>query len=226
MTTGPTPEIPEPAETSPASVPAGYGGDDRRRPSLGQIVVGVVLVLIGIAWLLEALDAVDVPWRSLLPAALIVVGVALVFGAREGRHGGLIALGVVLTLAVLLTSVVEVLLNVPIAGGVGEQTHRPVAAVEDEYRWALGSMTLDLRDAEPAPGQTIEASVTIGELVVILPPATPVRVSARVGLGEVDLLGDRSSGMGAERETTEPGSSDLATRLDLDVAIGKIEVRR
>ena len=202
------------------------GESERQTPSLGQIAVGVILVLVGIGWLLEALDATDVPWRSLLPAALIVIGILLMVGARRGRQGGLIALGVVLTLVLLLASVVEVIIDVPLAGGVGDKEHRPTAVLEDEYRWGIGSMTVDLREAELTPGRTIEVSVAIGELVVILPQEASVEISARSGLGEVNVLGETSGGVGPEVDRTTPENAELVLRLDLDVAIGRVEVRR
>jgi predicted membrane protein len=186
----------------------------------------VILVLVGIGWLLEALDATDVPWRSLLPAALVVIGILLMVGARRGRQGGLIALGVVLTLVLLLASVVEVIIDVPITGGVGEKEYRPTTAVESEYRLAIGSMTLDLRSAELTPGEEIAASVAIGELVVILPPEAGFEIDARSGMGEIDVLGDKEAGMGPDLTVITPASAELVMHLDLDVAIGRVEVRR
>jgi len=147
-------------------------------------------------------------------------------GARRGRQGGLIALGTVLTVVLLLASVVEVLVNVPLTGGVGEKEFRPTTSVEDEYRWALGSMTVDLSDAQLLVGRDIEMSIAIGEIIVILPPEIPVEINARAGIGEVDVLGETSAGVGAEVDHTTPGSAELVVRLDLDVAIGRVEVRR
>ena len=222
-----TPETGEPAHSFSEPPPARPSGESERRiPSLGQIAIGVILVLVGVGWLLEALDAVDVPWRSLLPATLIVIGILLMVGARRGRQGGLVALGVVLTVVLLLASVVEVLIDVPLTGGVGEKEFRPTTNVEEEYRWALGSMTVDLRDAELLVGREIEVSIAIGELVVILPREVSVEINARAGIGEVDVLGETSAGVGAEVDLTTPGSAELVVRLDLDVAIGRVEVRR
>lgn len=227
MNDEPTPQSPEPAHSFEEPAPEMPSGEtERRRPSLGQIAVGVILVLVGIGWLLEALDATDVPWRSLLPAALIVIGILLMVGARRGRQGGLIALGVVLTLVLLLASVVEVIIDVPLTGGVGEKEHRPTTAVESEYRWAIGSMTVDLSAAEPTPGEVVEASVAIGELIVILPPDAAFEIEARSGMGEVDVLGNQEAGMGAELTVITPENAELVVYLDLDVAIGRVEVRR
>jgi hypothetical protein len=197
-----------------------------RRRGLGNVVVGAVLVLLGIGWLLEALDVADVPWRAMLPAALIVVGGVLVVGARTGRHGGIIALGVILTVAIALASAIEVLIDIPITGGVGEQVERVTGAPEPEYRWALGTMTVDLRDADISElGSSMEASVVIGELVVIVPAGVALDIEARSGIGVVDVLGNESAGIGADVDLVAEGSRGKLV-LELDVAMGRVEVRR
>jgi apolipoprotein N-acyltransferase len=53
---------------------------DRHGPAAATVLVGALLVLVGIAWLLDA-AGVEVPWRAVLPAALIAVGLACVAGA-------------------------------------------------------------------------------------------------------------------------------------------------
>jgi hypothetical protein len=195
-----------------------------RVPSLGQIVTGAILMLIGFAWLAEAADWFDVPWRALLAGALIIVGAALMFGARRASHGGLIAFGVILAVLLSLSSAVAVLADIPLTGGIGEQRHRPTVELDDEYRWGIGQMTLDLRDlsAEEA-GEAVAASVAIGELVVYLPTGVDVAIEARVGIGEVQIFDERSSGFDADLSVAAP---EGALTLDLDVAIGKVEVRR
>lgn len=231
----PLPPAPEPGSLGPPAVgPA--APPPRDRPRLGHIVTGAILVLIGVGWLLEALDITDVPWRFLLPSALIVVGVALVFGARTGAHGGLIAVGILLTVLVLAAGAIEALADIPLAGGIGDESHTP-ALVDDEYRWGLGKMTLDLRQAEALAGEEIEASVVLGELVVIVPPGVPLVVAAHAGVGEVVVFEKSSGGFDialACRGTAaavscdgeDPGPPAAYLRLELDVAMGKVEVQR
>ncbi len=67
------------------------------RPPSGRLAVGILIVLVGVALLLAALD-VDVPWRVVLPAAVIAVGVILLAASRSRMYGGLIVLGAILTL--------------------------------------------------------------------------------------------------------------------------------
>lgn len=210
---------PESLSSEPPAVDQGP-----ERLNLGQIVAGAILVMIGVAWLIEAADWGDVPWRGLLAVALMVVGVALMVGSRRGSHGGLIAFGVVLAVVMAMSGAIEVLADIPLNAGIGEERHRPVAQVDDEYRWGIGSMTVDLRGATDLGGHTITASVAIGELIVIVPDGVAISVTATSGIGEVRVLGEHSAGLGADLEITEEGYGRLV--LDLEVAIGKVEVRR
>ena|GEM_PF-3076418 len=64
------------------------------RPSPGRIVLGVLLVLAGVAWLGEATGAFRVPWELVLPGALVATGLILVWlGLRGASSGGLVVLG-------------------------------------------------------------------------------------------------------------------------------------
>src|SRR5439155_13557872 len=46
----------------------------RPPPPVGRIVLGAVLVVGGVAWLLDATNAVDIPWEAGLCGALVLVG--------------------------------------------------------------------------------------------------------------------------------------------------------
>jgi len=62
-------------------------GQERSRPSPTQITLGAVLILIGGAWLLAVLDVAEVPWRGLLAAVLIVVGLAVAATSTGSGRG-------------------------------------------------------------------------------------------------------------------------------------------
>ncbi|MDX1690346.1 MAG: hypothetical protein R3290_04915 [Acidimicrobiia bacterium] len=185
---------------------------------IGQMVAGASLLLIGVGWLLEVADVADVPWSAALPAILMVVGAGLVLGARSGPQRGLVALGVVLTVVVVVASAAEVVLDVPFSGGIGEKTHVVTGPAEAEYRWGVGKLVVDLTDAELGSGP-IEISLTIGELLVFVPPG--VAVDAGGGIGEVVVFGERSSGL--DPGVTAPGSPPT---VEADVGLGRVEVRR
>ena len=231
MTESRPPATPPPTEPQrpvearpPARPPTAPTG---RRWSLGTIVVGLLLVFLGGAWLLESLDAVEVPWGTLFPIAVIVVGGALLLVARRERPRGLIAAGLVLTVLSAATSAGD--LGV---GGVGERTYRPtsLAGLEDVPDLGVGELRLDLRRLSPSAAsravEEIDVSVGIGELRVVLPPELPVQIQASAGIGEVQLPDGSEGGFGAEAQFPDgrPGGDRL--HLELSVGIGQVTVER
>jgi len=197
---------------------------------IGRLLAGLVIVAFGIGWLLEALGAATVPWRVVLPGALILIGVALVLSARSGReHGGLITLGGVLTVVLAVGTVV----NVPVDGGIGDRSERPAGLQElkREYRLGVGQLTLDLtrvRDlGDRAKPLTVEVHVGIGRLLVIVSKGTLVEVHGRAGIGRVSIFGHDRSGLNVQNGFVPRMRSGAALlfSLDVSVGIGDVEVR-
>lgn len=193
----------------------------------GRLVAGILLLVLGVGWLLEALDAVEVPWDALLPGGLILVGIVLLANAWSGANqGGLIATGVVLTVVLLFGSAIDF----PISGGVGERTERPltVSGLDEEYRLGVGQLTIDLSDIEVGrtdPSARTRARVGIGQLVVVVPSALRVRVEGRAALGSVRIFDVEGSGIDVRRDVG-PRPSDGLLVLELSVGIGEVAVRR
>jgi predicted membrane protein len=156
------------------------------------------------------------------------VGIALVVAARRGGgHGGLITLGIVLT--VLLT--IGTLVRLPFAGGVGDRTERPPTLEGHSYELSIGKLTVDLTGAAPSGTDSaevrIEARVGIGQLVVIVPESIPcVSTHARAGLGEVNVFGETEGGLGPEYRTEAVCLAAPLLSLELSVGAGQVEVRR
>ena len=89
---------------------------DRHGPAAATVLVGALLVLVGIGWLLDA-SGVEVPWRAVLPAALIAVGLACVAGAFRGRQHALMVVGVALTVVLSVAVAADWNLDLPLAAG-------------------------------------------------------------------------------------------------------------
>lgn len=213
-----------PARTRPPAVAP--PSEPRRAPAFGRLVVGGLLVLLGLVWLVEATGLADVRWRTVLSAAVLGIGLLLLASVRSHRAGGLVGIGVVLSLVLVVTSVAS---GAPFLAGAGERTHRPatVAEIQDGYELGAGPLTLDLTDLTVTPGDTpVEASVGAGELLVRLPPGVAAEVEASSGIGEVDVLGRTSSGLGSDVTRSLPGDEDAGRLLlRLSVGLGRIEVR-
>jgi hypothetical protein len=215
MTTEPIPPV-RPADRA-----------DRRGPATATVLVGALLVLVGIGWLLDA-AGVEVPWRAVLPAALIAVGLACVAGAFRGRQHALMVAGIALTVVLSLAVAADWDLDVPLAGGVGDRTERPSTPAElTEYELGVGNLEVDLSRLQVPPGTTtVEARLGIGELVVALPDGVSVEVVARSGLGEVQVLGDQEGGFGSRIDATSEAGGDRRLRLDARVGLGQVRVER
>lgn len=196
----------------------------------GRFVAGALVALLGLGWLLESLDVAQVPWRVLLPATLIFVGVALIAGSRSSRsHGPLVAVGIVLTALLTLGTAVDL----PLAGGAGARVERPasLADLKDEYRLGLGELTVDLTrlslPVEGAKPVRVKARVGMGRLVVLLPEHVLVSVRGHAGIGDVEIFGRRRSGFDVQYpyDPKVPLGTTIPFVLDVSVGVGSVEVR-
>jgi hypothetical protein len=212
-------------EPNPPAEPAAPA--DQRGPATATVLLGALLVLVGIGWLLDA-AGVGVPWRALLPAALIAVGLACVAGAFRGRQHALMVVGVALTVVLSVAVAADWDLDVPFAGGVGDRTERPTTPAElASYELGVGNLTVDLRRLRVPPGTTpVAARVGIGELVVELPQGVSVEVKAVSGLGEVHVLGQEEGGFASRVDTTSEVGGVRRLALDLRVGLGQVRVER
>jgi len=212
-------ELPEPPASPPPS----------SRFHAGRLVLGLVVVVIGVAALLQAAGVSDVPWKAVLPGSLIAVGLGLVIAGRrsESGQGGLIAIGIVLTVLLATASAVDI----PLEGGVGERTERPtsLSGVKSEYRLAVGQLTLDLTSV-PVPvtgtARTVRARVGVGQLIVELSDQLAV-VRGHAGVGQVTIFGESDEGFGVDKDVTPiaPAGQAIVFSLDLSVGIGEVLVQ-
>lgn len=219
MTSPPPPGGEPTANTS--TVPSEQHG-----PSIGSILFGAFLILIGILWLLDRTGTVDFSWKVILPGILVLVGLALIFESRAGSHDGLMTIGIILTVVLTLAN----LTNINLDASIGDNDARPatIDELESEYALGIGSQRLDLSQIDfPAGDTEVEASVGIGDLVVTLPEGVGARIEWSIGVGEVHIFGEEvDDGIGKDGETTTPDfeSAEQRVILDLSVGIGKIEV--
>ena len=211
----------EPAPQGPAA-PADHHG-----PAAATVLMGALLVLVGIGWLLDA-GGIEVPWRAVLPAALIAVGLACVAGAFRGRQHALMVVGVALTVVLSLAAAADWDLDVPWGGGVGDRTERPTTPADlTGYELGVGNLVVDLRQLQVPPGTTaVEARVGIGELVVEVPQGVSVQVVASSGLGQVQVFGDEDGGIASRIDASSEQGGDRRLELDARVGLGEVRVEQ
>ncbi len=207
--TAPPPTTPKPPRESSKLAPLTF--------AIGFIVLGVVGMFD------VALSDFDPTARHYWSIGLTIVGLALVIGAWFGRARGLIALGVILVPIVIASPLAEL----DVSGSVGERNLEVASAADMAplYELGIGSMVLDLSRVD-FNGQTVETSaeVGIGELIVLVPRGVSVVASGEAGMGEVDLFGRTSSGVGVDRSESRDGDAGTLV-IDLSIGIGTVEVR-
>ncbi|MFE9675991.1 PspC domain-containing protein [Streptomyces sp. NPDC006259] len=162
-----------------------------------------------------------------LSAALIVLGLGIAASSLLGRTGAGSMLLAIVTAGLLAGST-----TVPEDVGTRwtDTTWRPtaVADVRESYDLGTGDATLDLSRLRPAKGQTVstDAEVGLGRLRVIVPPDVTVNVRIDVGLGDIQLPGEKQEDVdvqpGKHKEVTlspVSGGEDTGT-IDLDLQVG------
>jgi Cell wall-active antibiotics response 4TMS YvqF len=197
------------------------------RSVLGRVTISLGLVAIGVIGLLD-LSGVPVSGGVYLAVPLIIIGAALVVGARYGRARWLIAPGVVLALALGIATIAE---------GVTPRrqsiTWQPpsVGQLDQTYAIDVGNAILDLSKVDFSGGSyTVSAENQIGNLTVIVPATVDVRADVRVNVGNADVFGTQWAGIGQSSRTVVddgvdgPGGGALVIHAATDV--GNVEVRR
>ena len=220
-------------ESGTAASPAVRRPVEPRSP-VGRLTFAALLIVVGGLAIVDRFTVLDVQPRGFLGSALLVVGLGLVAAAflrgRTGR-GGLIATGLVLSLALVVASAEP---WEHASGGVGDRTFVPADAdaVLAVYEGGLGDMTLDLTrvDVSDLDGPIVtRINHGVGDLEVLLPRDADARVSVNTGVGSVDVLGQ-----GAPSDGFFPGTGsgswvdddEAEIELTINSGLGDVEVSR
>ncbi|MFD2090249.1 PspC domain-containing protein [Blastococcus deserti] len=204
------------------------------RSPIPRITVAGLLIVVGLLALITNVTDWDIGARGFLGSALLVVGLGLVVAAFTGgrsARGGLIALGVVLSLALAAAS------SHPWSSthaDVGDRTYRPatVAEVREVYRGGVGDLTLDLTQLDQGiSGDPVTTRLehAVGDVSVVFPPSADVQLLIEHGVGDVDVfdLGSDTEGFfpgSGSRSWTDDGEPEFV--LTIDSGVGDVEVSR
>jgi phage shock protein PspC (stress-responsive transcriptional regulator) len=220
-------------------MPAGPAGADRapravgpRSPVPGLTLAGL-LIVVGSLVLLSRLTDWDVGPRIVLGTGLLLVGLGLVAAAFSGgrtARGGLITLGVILSVA-LVAVAAEPWRGVE--DGMGDRSYRPLSAdaVQPVYDQGIGDATLDLSriDLSDLDGAiTTRVDGGVGNVEVVVPRSADVRIDVDGGIGNVDVLGLGSDGgfSPGTGSASWTGDGNPEIELTIDAGVGDVEVRR
>ena len=192
----------------------------RSGPQWNRLVVGVLLVAAGVAWLLSTTGVV-VPWRLAPSIGLVVVGAGLLASLVGGRgRGGLFLTGVVLLLAAL-----GVALDADrFAGPAGDTVVRPLPdGWPSTTTLSAGSVRVDLATAAlPAAGR-LDVRVGAGRVDVYVPDGHTVAVDVDVVVGTVIVDAARAV-QGIDQHWTDPAGAGAPVVVHVQVGAGEVEV--
>lgn len=216
----PTPQWQVPG-SEPAALPYAPYPAAEPRPYRGPVLFWFALAAIALALgLLAAAEGAGLAVAGgAYPAlALAVVGGMLVLGSVWGRPGGLIALGLLATLAAGVTAAVSA------ADGTAVVAPTTAAELDGSYGITAGELVVDLSgvtDLEALDGRTLELDARFGRLELVVPPGLDVTGRTRVvTLGESDVFGARSTVGGP---VSLDGGPDVPTLIvDAEVDYGEI----
>jgi phage shock protein PspC (stress-responsive transcriptional regulator) len=218
----------------------------RSQHRVAPITFGATLLTLGGVWLLSSLGVPGATLTRALAGALLVLGVGLLVGSVLGRGRGLIVAGLLIAPLVLVASLVPQLPagleavtigpdGVIVQDGGERLVEAPddVASLPATYEFGLGSVVLDLRaldrDELARAGTTrIDVEFGIGDLRILLPDDVAVDVRVELGIGQVDLFGRTSGGLGVDVRNSLNGTTAEDGRLELRIeqGIGRVAVTR
>jgi phage shock protein PspC (stress-responsive transcriptional regulator) len=170
-----------------------------RSPVPGMTIASL-LIVVGVLALIDRFTGWDLGPRGFLGGALLVVGLGLIAAAFTGgrrARGGLIALGIVLSLALAAASTMPWNDIHGFRGGVGDRTFVPASEtqVRDVYRGGAGDMTVDLSGVNVsnlAGPITTRIEHGLGDVQVRVPVDADVRLTVMSGIGSIDAFGQGS----------------------------------
>ena len=201
-----------------------------RGPKLFGFTVAFIAVALGTLGLFDA-AGVEVADAAYAALALTVVGVMLVVGSVAGRPGGLILLGIVGSVALLVTATVERYGYDYDRAENFSVTPSSASTLAEDYSMLAGRMDVDLTeidDLASLDGRTLTLRAEAGDVFVYVPDGLDVRVDAGIGIGgEIDVDGQREEGRNPELATVINGGDDVPElTLVIDLTVGSIDVRQ
>ncbi|MFI6394667.1 PspC domain-containing protein [Nonomuraea sp. NPDC050540] len=202
----------------------------RPRSFIGVITVLLALIIGGILVAVQSGSAQGVNPTTVGAAVLITIGAGLLVAAWWGRGAGLVALGTLVAVVIASGLIVG---GLPKRVGDYDWTPLTMAEASRNYDVGVGEGRLDLSELKLDPGATAEfnASVSVGELMVIVPPSARVEVHATAKVGDITIDQSLRGGVDVEFDKilapeTPPKGAVSTIVLNLRGGMGDVEVRR
>ena len=205
---------------------------DLQRPShaLTSSVLGVALLGAAVVLLWNLVWGVGAPVGFVAAAvALGIVALGIVVAGLIGRRsGGLAPIGILLAVVAVVGSSATGRLT-----WAGERTWTPgvLASADTSYTLGVGNARLDLRqvsapNASAASPAEVDARVGVGNLTVVVPAGTAVRVLGTTGAGNIDNAADLAPTSGGQPVPATASRHGPSADVDLQSAPNPVIVVR
>jgi phage shock protein PspC (stress-responsive transcriptional regulator) len=207
---------------TPSPPPAFVVAD--RGPRLNRALISASVLAAGVYLLIGQAGAYKTLALQAIAVALTTLGVGLAATAWRARSRGALVLGVLLSLVVMVGSVVEG----DYGSSIGKRVWRPTdtTSIAGTYQLAVGNGTLDLTQlTTQLDGRTITVTMGGGTLTVLMPDGVPFSAYGDVGVGSLDIFGDRWDGPVTETVSTPGWTPSTGLRLRLHLRVGHVEVQ-
>jgi len=204
-------------------------GEERRRRRrdawrTDSALLGLLLVVAGVVWLIQASGAVDLPVEGVVAAALMVLGLAIVVTARTSRRLWPIFLGGVLVL-VLLARGASVSLPVNLSGFAFGNRQVLITSNADIRPVNLTAGRVDVTLGCGVTTGTLPVNDSFGRLRLHVPDDLAFRLVAHVSGGAITQNGVKlNGGMGLDQTHDFGPPTPTPLIVTANVTFGSIDV--
>ncbi|HET9076685.1 MAG TPA: hypothetical protein VFN68_07120 [Acidimicrobiales bacterium] len=179
-------------------------------------LLGLLIVVFGSAWLLGAVNAVQVPTEGVVAIGLMVLGVAVIVTARTdwslSRRAWPLWVGAALVVVAVTASS-----TFGIAGTLNHVSFGAMQRTAVAGRTVYGGFgNLSVDGTALAPGARVTVESAAGRTDISTPPGVPVEVHARVLAGQV-CVGGQAPARGLDATVDGLFRSGAAQPVTLDV---------
>jgi len=189
----------------------------------GELFWGVLLITLGVVFLLDKLDVMDVGdfFSTFWPVILIVIGFKLILNRNAGGSAES-------SKETLIQNDEQAVKYSKVFGDV------KLRLESQDFRGGsistmLGEIDIALSELNIKEGeQTLTLSGVIGEISVLLPKTLKVSVKTNVTIGDIKILDKTDDGFSITRTYQSEGYETAKKKLYISISqvIGDIEIRR
>ncbi len=185
-------------------------GETRVIRSLGQLIAGLIFIVIGFLILGRNLNLIDVDmalfWRLFWPIIIIIFGISLIRGVAPAK-------GAKSHLAFM--------------GGI-DIGKKPFTLQSGTYFAFMGGIDMDLRSAEIPEGETVlDLTAVMGGIDIVVPSDLPVICEGTAILGGVEFLKEASGGIISTKKVEYlPEESSRRVRFVVRALMGGVDIQQ